>query len=226
MVAEALAVWRGTGGWLLVLMLGAVLALCWPLAGHAQSNKKPTTLYSCRDDTGRVLNSDRPIPECANQPLREMNANGITTRNIPAPLTREQLQHKAVADEQARVQALRERQDRSRDKALLIAYENLQALEAARRRQIADLNHEISLAQSRMIGSHRELSKANAELATMTNPAQISEAKRNIRIIAQSILADDTAILRVRGEIEEVGRRFDADAERLVQLLREPGAGR
>ncbi|MFT3800398.1 MAG: hypothetical protein QM766_04190 [Burkholderiaceae bacterium] len=208
-------------------MLAALALLAWLPAGHAQTAaKKPTTLYSCRDDSGRVLSSDRPIVECANQPLREMNANGITTRNIPAPLTPEQLRRKADSDERARVQALRDRQEKSRDRALLLAYENLQALEAARRRQIADLNHEISLAQNRMIASHREMSRANADLDTLTNPSQIAEAKRNIRIIAQSILADDAAIQRVRGEIEEVDRRFDADADRLRQLLREPVAGR
>ncbi|MFT4102296.1 MAG: hypothetical protein QM674_14905 [Burkholderiaceae bacterium] len=208
-------------------MLAVLALLAWLPAGHAQTAaKKPTTLYSCRDDSGRVLSSDRPIVECANQPLREMNANGITTRNIPAPLTPEQLRRKADSDERARVQALRERQEKSRDRALLLTYENPQALEAARRRQIADLNHEISLARSRMIASHREMSRANAELVALTNPSQIAEAKRNIRIIAQGILADDAAIQRVRGEIEEVERRFDADAARLRQLLRDPDAGR
>ena len=43
--------------------------------------------FQCKDASGRTLSSDRPIPECADRPVRELGRNGMLKREVPPPLT-------------------------------------------------------------------------------------------------------------------------------------------
>lgn len=154
--------------------------------------------------------------------MRQLNGNGVTLREIPAPLTADQLRRKALTDEARRVQAIEQRQRDDRDRALLIAYTSVSDLEAARRRQIADIRDEIGVSRRRMIATHVDLEAAVATMKTQTAPAAKEAARRNVRVIAQSILADDAAVSRLEQDIVEINQRFDADRQRLAQLLRDP----
>lgn len=191
-----------------------------------QVRREAAPIFVCRDSAGRTISSDRPSPDCANQPLRELNTYGVTTREIPAPLTPEQLRRKAIADEAARIDAVKQRQSDARDRALLLAYRDIEALELARERQLSEIQHEIAVAEGRMIASHKDLQATNAMLGTLgATPSPAREAaRRNVRLISQSILADNEAIKRMRTELVDVDQRFDADRLRLRQILREPDA--
>ena len=189
---------------------------------EAQQRREASPIFVCRDASGRTISGDRPSPDCAQQPLRELNAYGVTTREIPAPLTPEQLRRKAIADEAARIDAIKQRQSDARDRALLLAYADIEALELARERQLAELRHEILVAEGRMIASHKDLDAANAQLKELAPSPAREGVRRNVRIISQSILADNEAIKRLRTELVEADQRFDADRLRLRQLMREP----
>ena len=46
-------------------------------------------LYVCTDARGRTLTSDRPPPECADRPVRELRSDGSVRRVIEPPLSAE-----------------------------------------------------------------------------------------------------------------------------------------
>ena len=189
---------------------------------EAQLRREATPIFVCRDASGRTISGDRPSPDCANQPLRELNPFGVTTREIPAPLTPEQLRRKAIADEAARIDGIKQRQADARDRALLLSYADIDALELARDRQLTEIQHEITVAEGRMIASHKDLEAAKAQMEALSAQPARDAVRRNVRLISQSILADNEAIKRMRAELVEVDQRFDADRLRLRQLLREP----
>jgi hypothetical protein len=177
--------------------------------------------FTCKDDSGRVISSDRPIPECAKRPMRELNANGIVTGEHAPPLTPAQLRQKKIDDEAQRVADLKRRQEQSRDKALLIAYPNMAALESVRELQISDLKSEVAIVEKRMAKDHIALIDAQNEAKSQGVSPSFSVRKK-IELIAASILADNDVIARLRGDIMRTNQRFDDDARRLRQLVREP----
>ena len=73
-----------------------------------------------------------------------------------------------------------------------------------------------------MIASHKDLEAAKAQMEARSAQPARDAVRRNVRLISQSILADNEAIKRMRAELVEVDQRFDADRLRLRQLLREP----
>ena len=198
---------------LTALLAAAPVAGSWPPAASAQS------IFTCKDARGHTLTSDRPIPECAQRPMRELAANGALKREIAAPLTPEQLQQKALENEQRLAAENKRRQLESRDKALLIAFANVAALERARQRQIDDSNDDITAAQKRMIALHKELIETQAAaLGTKGRPVSEGLKRRTVQI-AQAILDDDAVIAKRRAEQVELNERFDEDARRLRFLL-------
>ncbi len=178
-------------------------------------------MYTCKDDAGRVVTSDRPIPECSKRTMRELNVYGVLTSEHAAPLTNEQLKQKRIDDELQRIANLKRRQEQSRDKALLIAYPTLASLDSIRDLQIKDLRSEITLVEKRMVKDHLVLKNTQTEAKTQTGLAAVT-AKKRVEEIAASILADHDIVQRLHADIDRTRQRFVDDAKRLKQLLREP----
>jgi hypothetical protein len=189
---------------------------CWTASSQAQS------IYACKDESGRALTSDRPIPECAKRPMRELTSSGVTKYELPPPLTHEQIRQKLVDDERLRVANLQKAQENSRNRALLIAYPNLTALEIARKRHLEELDNEALIIERRMTKEHGELIYLQAEIKTLGPSKTPFALKKQIEQVAASILADNDVLTRMRDDIVRTNRRYDEDALRLKQLLRDP----
>lgn len=153
--------------------------------------------------------------------MRQLNANGIVTSEHAPPLTPAQLRQKKIDDEARRVADLKRRQEQSRDKALLVAYPNMAALESVRQLQINDLRTEVSIVEKRMVKDHLALIDAQNE-AKSQGASPSFAVRSKIEQIAASILADNDLIGRLRGDIMRTNQRFDDDAKRLRQLVRDP----
>ena len=68
---------------------GAVLALALAAAPAA------ATLFVCTTPDGRTITSDRPPPQCASVPIRELRPDGSVRRVIEPPMTPEQQRARA-----------------------------------------------------------------------------------------------------------------------------------
>jgi Domain of unknown function (DUF4124) len=206
--------------------LGAALALAGFDAPAQPVISSGPAIYSCTDDDGRTITSDRPIQACARRPMRELNPDGSLRRTIQPPLTKEQ-EHEQAAREKQRQEALWARRvQQARDRNLLLMFEDEGALESMRRRGLADIDHEIRLATQRILSLDKELKLAQdaAEEWKRANPRKQLPFTFQQRITdaANSILAEDALVRDRNAERERVNSRFDADARRLRELLGNP----
>ncbi|GGI18858.1 DUF4124 domain-containing protein [Oxalicibacterium faecigallinarum] len=111
-----------------------VVAVMNPALAHA-------AIYMCKDASGRTITSDRPIPECADRTMRELNNAGALKREIVPPPTAEQ---KRLAEEQRKQRQAEELaaiEQRRSDQALLARYRNEEEIENARARETASLSN-------------------------------------------------------------------------------------
>ena len=210
--------------------LGAALALA-PFAVGAQPViSSPPAIYSCTDDDGRTITSDRPIPACARRPMRELNPDGSLRRIIAPPLSRDEERERAALEKQRRDEAWARKVQQARDRNLLLTFEDEQSLESMRRRGLADIDHEIRLATQRILSLDKELKIAQEAAATWkaANPRkQLPFAyQQRITDAANAILAEDALIADRNTERGRVNDRFDADARRLRELLGTPAVSR
>lgn len=122
-------------------LLAANALLLVMAAGSAQAQ-----IYMCKDANGRTLTSDRPIPECANRTQKELRGNGTVKREIPPPLTPEQVRQKKEDDEKRKVEETAAADQKRRDTVLLTTYQTEAQLEAERQRAVTQLRNNINIA--------------------------------------------------------------------------------
>ena len=160
--------------------------------------------------------------------MRELNRDGSLRRIIAPPLTREQEREAARQERIRQEEEWARKVQQSRDRNLLLTFEDERALESMRRRSLADIDHEIRLATIRVLAIDKELKAAqrDADLWRADKPGrQLPYALRQrITEAANAILAEDALIRDRQAERDRVEARFESDRKRLRELIGKPPA--
>ena len=190
-----------------VLMV-SVLAVC---SASAQG------IYSCVDENGRKLTSDRPIAECMDRPQKELNPSGTVRRVLAPPPTvkdRAALEEKEKQDAEARLQ---QAEDKRRDRALLSRYpdrashdkERAAAMEQATGLSAGAVKRLQELAEQRKgIVGELEFYKNSPGKAPPTLKRRLEETDANIA--AQKRLMGEQDV-----EKKRINARFDEEQTKL-----------
>lgn len=175
-------------------------------------------IYSCTDANGRIINSDRPIADCAKRELRVLNSDGSVREVISAPLTKEQQKQRARDEQRSLEDAWAKKVQQARDRNLLQTFED--------ERAIADIDHEIRLATLRILSLDKEMKIAQQEVERFKQERGGGRMpfvyQQRITDAANAILAEDSLIKDRREERERANTRFDSDSKRLGELLGRP----
>lgn len=206
----ARAAWAAAAAW----------ALCAAVPGAAQAQPKETGsgIYTCVDDKGRRITSDRPIPECLAREQRQLNRDGSLQRTVPPTPTAEeraeQEQRERRAAEALALQADAMRQDRT----LLQRYKTP---EEHRRARVASLD----ALRSAMAATDQRLADLTRERRQLLQEAEFYRGRTLPTKLQQSIEAVDTAMAAQRAatqhqrtELDRINRLYDVELERLRQL--------
>lgn len=196
----------------LIRLLFVVVATSVVATAHAQ-------IYTCKTPGGRTLTSDRPIPECARLPMRELRADGAVRRTIAPPLTRAEREAAARQRLLDRAESMRRRQELARDRALVTAYPTMADLEQMRARQIGAVQNQIDDTYERMVQLHKQLRAAQASSRAYPPGGAPGRVKQKIAQIASAILSEDALVKAHLTEQEQIRIRFNEDAARLKILL-------
>lgn len=183
-------------------------------------------IYTCVDDAGRTITSDRPIAACRDRVQRQLGQSGATLRIIEPELTAAE---REAEERRQRAEAQQQRQERARlrelaqrDRALLIRYPDEAAHERARQLSLEQTNAAISAATSHIAVLAKERRGLDTELEFYeNNPEQVPAELR--RSIARNSEATDIALKLIanqEAERERINTDYDAEAAHLQELWR------
>jgi hypothetical protein len=194
-----------------VLAVAAVLAALSPAASAA--------LYVCTDAKGRTITADRPPPECANVPIRELRPDGSVRRVIEPPLTDEQRRARAEkARRDYQEQEVRRAQAR-RDIALMETYTSEDQIEAARQAALAGRQVIIDRSRQRLESLAAERVKLDNEAefyASRKRPEKLEHAIEANKELAQ---AEHRLIADMQVDLQRINKRFDTELARFRELV-------
>ena len=197
------------GPFTFALALGLVLA-----SGAAEAQK----IYTCRDRNGHTLSSDRPIPECADRAMRELNPSGTVLREIAAPLTPEQQHQKEIDDRKKKLADEAARERRRRDQALLAAYSSEDKIDLARRRALADTEALNKSAEDHLVDLKKE-KKAYAQESEFYKGKRVPPIlKRKIDDNDAAIADEEASLVQRRTDLERINQRYDDETKRFREL--------
>jgi hypothetical protein len=139
------------------LIIGAFLLFGLPMLAQAQK------IYSCKDASGRTITSDRPMPECANRPMKELNNSGMVKREIPVPLTGAEIRIKKETEDKRKADEAAAIEQRRRDLTLLQTYKSEQQIMLERQQSLIQLRNNVNIALTGKAAAEKKQKAAQLE---------------------------------------------------------------
>jgi hypothetical protein len=211
--------WRGLG--LLVLASLAVPAL----AQTAPSSSSPAGIYTCIDDKGRRLTSDRPIAECTAKEQRVLNRDGSLKAIHPPTLTAEErAEHEARMKREAEARAAQADAVR-RDRNLLSRYPNEAPHQKAREAALDGVRLALRSSERRLADLAAERKPLLDEAEFYKGRTMPDKLKAQIEAVDASVEAQRNAVSNQEAELARINRLYDAELDRLRKLWAGAPAG-
>lgn len=202
---------------------GAAVAGAWLLALGAfdmstAAEPPMAGIYTCVDDRGRRLTSDRPIAECTAKEQRILNSDGSLKAIHPPTLTsderaaKEARERKAAEDRAAQADAVR------RDRNLLQRFPDEAAHQRSREAAIDTVLLAIRASELRLrnLAAERKPLMDEAEFY-IGKPLPLS-LKSKLEGNEAAVAAQRSAMQTQELELERINRLYDGELERLRKL--------
>ena len=155
-----------------LVLMGALLTLT------ESANGAGGMFYCCTDATGKYVCGDILPQSCYGRGYRELGADGRILHEIAPPMTAEQRAQQSAEEEARRQEAIAQKEQQIKDKALLDTYANVDDLESLRKRTLDDVQKFISNAEAQIadIKVQRKKFEDEAEFyKTKTMPLEIEK---------------------------------------------------
>ncbi len=218
MIAQVPRMAKSTLATLIALIATFALLSVAAQAGPATGSK----IKKCQDASGHWHYGDNADDMCRQSKIVEINEQGLTTKEIAAPMTAEQLKQrennkatleaeKKVAEEQAR-----------QDQILLSTYGHEDDISYVRDRKIADTEAQIQSSQKTLTALHSTQKRIQAQAADEQRGGKpISEASaKQIANIEAQIAKHEQYVAAKQKEIEAIRAQATKDMERYRYLKR------
>lgn len=177
-------------------------------------------IYMCKDATGRTLTSDRPIPECADRSMRELDKQGRTRREIKPPMTAEEKRQLQLEEEKRKAEEAAADERRREDRLLKARYRSEADIELARRRALDVVEEQAKRERSGLAAAEKQQLKTQSEVdALKKKNASVSKALQ--QRLDDDSHAVDSAMKKIQeydAEIAQVNARYDATLKRYREL--------
>jgi actin-related protein len=194
--------------WCLILLVAVA-----PLGTSAQK------IYVCKDAAGKTYTSDIPMQECKDRPMKELDKNGVVRREIAAPLTAEQKEHKRQEEERRKAEEVAIAEQRQGDKAMLARYRNEKDIEVARQRTLQPIREELKRENSALVQAEQNRKDVETRIEQAISKklpypalqAKLTESEKTVADIRQRRDAHQR-------QEAQVNSRFDAMLKRFREL--------
>jgi hypothetical protein len=196
----------------LALALGGTAALAQPAASSAAG------IYTCIDDRGRKITSDRPIPDCNAREQRVLNNDGSLRNVRPPALTSDELAEKEARERKVNEARAAQADAARRDRNLLHRYKSEAAHQKARESALDSVRVAIKLTKARTDDLLRERKPLLDEAEFYKGKALPMKLKSQFDANDAALEAQRAAANTQQIEVERINRLYDAELDRLKAL--------
>lgn len=182
----------------------------------AALNEARADIFRCKNAEGKVITSDRPIPECVSRGMKVYSNAGRFKNDIAPPLSAEEKQKNAV-DAERKKRELAEEQERKKEERYLLAHYQSEAdVEAARKRAVDSLGEKKRLANEQLdsltqliLGLQEELKNSKKTTREFDSIRQrADDLSGNVNNTRKAIAFYEQEIARTNHEFEETLKRY------------------
>ena len=193
------------------------------LLGWGQVWAQQGAIYTCTDAQGRRITADRPIADCVDREQRVLGNTGVELRRVSPTLTEQERSAIDARRRQDQAEQARVREERSRDRAMLLRYPNQASHDAARNEALSQVSDVNAVAQQRLSELKQRRTKLNTELEFYQNDPKKAPAnlRRQLDDNTESQAEQQRFIKQQEEEKQRINQRFDAELQQLRKLWAE-----
>lgn len=208
---------------LAALVLPALLAA--PAAWAQPAKPGSSGIYSCIDDRGRRLTSDRPIPECAHKEQQLLNRDGSVRAVVAPTLTADERAEREAAERRAAEARAAQQDAIRRDRNLVARFPNEAAHRKAREAALDTVRAAIKASEKRLRALQAERKPLLDEAEFYPNRPLPPKLKGQLDANDAAGEAQRALVATQSAEMERINANFDAELERLRRLWAGAPAG-
>ena len=196
----------------------ACLLVCAGVAGVPIAQAQGSAIYTCEDDKGRRITSDRPIAECVAREQKQLSRDGSLRRTVPPTPTPEERAEQELRDRRAAearaLQADAVRQDRT----LLQRYKTPEDHQRARVAALDVARTAVAATDQRLAGLSQERKQFAQEAEFYRGRALPPKLQQSIESVETAMAAQRSVAQSQRAELDRINRLYDIELDRLKQL--------
>lgn len=184
----------------------------------AAAEPPPGGIYTCVDDAGRRLTSDRPIAECTHKEQRVLNRDGSLKTVLPPTLTADERAEKEARDRREAERRAAQADAVRRDRNLMSRFPNREAHDKARAAALDTVRLAIKASSLRLeaLGLDRKPLVDEAEF--YAGKALPKELKAQLDANDAAFAAQRSAMQTQEAELERINALYDAELAHLQRL--------
>lgn len=198
----------------------ALLLLAGALASATAQPQRPAGdgVYTCVDDKGRRITSDRPIPECNAREQQLLNRDGSLRRTVPPVQTAEERAEQELRERRAAEARATQADAARQDRLLLQRYKTPEEHQRGRAASLDAVRLAIAATDERLAGLARERKQYAEEAEFYRGRQAPPKLQQQIESVDVAIAAQRVSAQNQRAELDRVNRLYDIELERLKRL--------
>ena len=168
-----------------------------PMTAEAQS-------YRCVGKDGKKYYGQSVPPQCAGQPIEQLNEQGLVVKKVSAQATADERAKKEAEEVARKKREAVSKEEGRRDRALLATYSSEKDVDDARGRALA--------------GNREQVADSEAKIAALKK--RRAAPGENASSIDIDLRAQESLLAAKRKEAEAINARYDDDKKRYAELSR------
>ncbi len=206
-------------------LLGVAAAMsALPAAAQAPASG-PSGIYTCIDDKGRRLTSDRPIAECSAKEQRVLNRDGSLKAIHPPTLTADERAEQEAREKRAAEARAAQADAVRRDRNLMARYPSEAPHQKAREAALGGVRLALRSSEQRLADLAAERKPLLDEAEFYKGRTMPEKLKAQIEAVDASVEAQRNAVATQEAELARINRLYDAELQRLRKLWAGAPAG-
>jgi hypothetical protein len=177
-------------------------------------------IFCCLDERSKQVCGDVLPPACYGRAYRELGANGMTLREVEAPLTEAQKAQRLAEEKRKKKEEDAAREQHRLDQALLQTYGTVEDIELMRKRAEADVITSIKAAMVKIDEAKQRRKKFEDEAEFYKKRTLPPEVDKGLKDADYEIQAQENLIASKQKEFDIIKAKYDDDKRRYLEVKR------
>lgn len=177
-----------------------------------------TAIYTCIDDKGRRLTSDRPIAECLAREQQVRNRDGSVKQVVPPTLTADERATQEANERRVALERAAQADAVRRDRNLIARFPNEAAHRKAREAALDTVRQAQKATEQRLKELAVERMPIDAEAEFYKGRVLPARVKLQIDANDAAVDAQHQAAVNQEAELKRINQLYDAELDRLKRL--------